>query len=74
MVEPGLIAGVDGCRGGWVAVLWHGPGHAAEYRLCPTFADVLALAAGAIAVDMPIGLPDTSGRDVEQASVESFDQ
>jgi predicted RNase H-like nuclease len=67
MVEPGLIAGVDGCRGGWVAVLWHGPGHAAEYRLCPTFADVLALAAGAIAVDMPIGLPDTSGRDVEQA-------
>jgi predicted RNase H-like nuclease len=67
MTEQGLVAGVDGCRGGWIAVLWHGAGAPASGVLCSHFADVMALAAQVIAVDMPIGLPELSGRSVEGA-------
>lgn len=59
-----LVAGVDGCPGGWLVVLrpLDDPA-AATVRLCPTFADVLALdpAPVMIAVDIPIGLPDRIG-------------
>ncbi len=57
------VVGVDGCAGGWIAVRW-----AAEpsHHLCRSFADVLALDAEVIAVDMPIGFPETSGRAVER--------
>jgi predicted RNase H-like nuclease len=53
------VIGVDGCRAGWIAVIW---GSTLEHCLCPTFADVLNLDGAIIAVDMPIGLPETSGR------------
>lgn len=66
MAEPGIVAGVDGCRGGWIAVMWRGPGSPARQALCRSFCEVLALEAAVIAVDMPIGLPDFSGRDVER--------
>jgi predicted RNase H-like nuclease len=51
-----LVAGVDGCRAGWVVVL--AAGGDATLRVAPRFADVLRLAADAsvIGVDMPIGL------------------
>jgi predicted RNase H-like nuclease len=56
-----LVAGVDGCRGGWVVVSRpvDDPG-AAEVRLMKSFAEVLALrpAPEIIAVDIPIGLPE----------------
>jgi predicted RNase H-like nuclease len=61
------VSGVDGCPGGWIAVLWRGPGWPADSALCPSFADVLALDAAIIAVDMPIGLPDRAPREVERA-------
>jgi predicted RNase H-like nuclease len=67
MAEPGLVAGVDGCRGGWIAVLWRGAGSPATPILCRHFSDVLALPAKVIAVDMPIGLPVLSSRDAERA-------
>lgn len=59
------LAGVDGCRGGWIVVL-----RAVESdtppraRLCARFADVLTLEESPriIAVDMPIGLADTTSR------------
>ena len=67
MAEPGLVAGVDGCRGGWIAIVWGGAGMPANPVLCRSFTEVMALAAEIIAVDMPIGLPKLSSRDAERA-------
>lgn len=59
-----FVAGVDGCRGGWLVALRSlaSPGDL-ELRLASTFAEVLALpeAPVMIAIDMPIGLPDRIG-------------
>jgi predicted RNase H-like nuclease len=55
------IAGVDGCRTGWVVATVDGA------RVVPSFAtiaDEFAL----IGVDMPIGLPDSWGRDADRAA------
>ncbi|WP_421693158.1 DUF429 domain-containing protein [Aestuariivirga sp.] len=57
------VIGVDGCRGGWIAVRW---GNSLSHHLCRRFEDVLALDAIVIAVDMPIGFPESSGRTVER--------
>ena len=64
-----VIAGVDGCRAGWVAVLGDaggGPRALAVYR---SFAQLAAMrpAPALIAIDIPIGLPDQGARpcDVE---------
>ena len=69
-----LLAGVDGCRAGWVVVVAQGDGQDAQahqVRICASFADVLGLepAPAVIAVDMPIGLlvePQPGGRDCDQ--------
>ncbi|HTN98257.1 MAG TPA: DUF429 domain-containing protein, partial [Nordella sp.] len=66
MAESHLVAGVDGCPAGWIAVLWDGTAHISS-KLCPSFTDVVALTARIIAVDMPIGLPERSGRPPERA-------
>ncbi len=65
------VAGVDGCRTGWVVVLHplNDPA-AAILRHVATFADVLALPENpiAVAIDIPIGLPPTTstgGRDAD---------
>jgi len=65
------VAGVDGCRGGWLAVTYpvSHPGQARAH-LCATFDDVLNLECRprTIAVDMPIGLPERTkpgGRDAD---------
>lgn len=57
------VIGVDGCPGGWIAVRW---ADSLTHHLCSNFADVLALDAAVIAVDMPIGFPEQSGRAVER--------
>ena len=74
--KPGvpLLAGVDGCRAGWVVVVARldaQDAQAHQVRLCARFADVLSLepAPAVVAVDMPIGLLDTSqpgGRDCDR--------
>lgn len=54
------VAGVDGCRFGWIAVLLDLTGaEPPRIRLFRRFADLLAAeeAPSRIAVDMPIGLP-----------------
>lgn len=56
------VVGVDGCRAGWIAVRW---GDSVTHHLCRRFEDVLALDAAIIAVDIPIGLPQRSGRVTE---------
>jgi predicted RNase H-like nuclease len=68
-----FVAGVDGCRGGWIVVVRPlSSASAARAQLLPAFEDVLKFFADtdAVCVDMPIGLPDlkcTGGRtaDVE---------
>ena len=58
------IAGVDGCKGGWIAVIRRLPDGRAEARVFALFADLLANLPddATVAVDMPIGLPDFSGK------------
>ena len=60
------VAGVDGARGGWLAVLVGGAGITAH--LLPRAADVIGLAAAQIAVDMPIGLADSGPRACDRAA------
>ncbi len=57
------LAGVDGCRGGWVVVFVRTSGHEARVRVIPHFDEILGAAEhpAVIAVDMPIGLPDRTG-------------
>lgn len=68
------LAGVDGCRGGWV-VATAGATDARSpavgevaVRVVPRFADVLRLGAGTVAVDIPIGLPDAGARACDLAA------
>jgi predicted RNase H-like nuclease len=57
------LAGVDGCRAGWVAALVRPQGGEVEVRVVSRFADVLAAAQAPaiVAVDIPIGLPERVG-------------
>lgn len=57
------VVGVDGCPGGWIAVRW---ADSVTHHLCRSFSEVLALDAAIIAVDMPIGFPQGSGRAAER--------
>lgn len=66
------IAGLDGCAAGWVLVLRGPQSGAWQVRLVSEIGDVIGRYPGlaAIAVDMPIGLPDRiegPGRAAEQA-------
>lgn len=55
-------AGVDGCRGGWVVATEGG------LHVVSRFAEILAAVDGIVAVDIPIGLPETgSRRDCDRA-------
>ncbi|MBM3683591.1 MAG: DUF429 domain-containing protein [Actinobacteria bacterium] len=68
---PDLVAGVDGCRGGWVVVT---VGCTPQDRVrpsvvvCATFAEVARRRFRAIAVDMPIGLPTAGARAADVAT------
>lgn len=64
MTASPIVAGVDGCPGGWVVVTRPlGDAAAAVVSVVATFAEVLAMepAPAMIAVDIPIGLPDRVG-------------
>jgi len=68
MSEPAgeaWLAGVDGCRTGWVVAFVRPNGEETHVRIVPRFADVLAApeAPAIVAVDMPVGLPDRIGPD-----------
>lgn len=70
--HSGVLAGVDGCRAGWIAVVMRPQQTGPEVLVMPRFDRLLdALGRDAIiAVDMPIGLPDRitgPGRGPEQA-------
>jgi predicted RNase H-like nuclease len=59
----GDIAGVDGCRGGWVVATLHG------WRVMPSFS-AIARDFALIGVDMPIGLPLDWQREADRAARE----
>jgi predicted RNase H-like nuclease len=75
-MTPAAVAGLDGCRGGWVMVrapLEVGPGSTVEF-VADLDVVVSALEAGDLAVagiDIPIGLPETGPRrcDVDARSM-----
>ena len=67
------VAGMDGCRAGWVVVLVQQTPDMQEHdiRLCPRFVEVLSLSPrpAVMAVDIPIGLLDehqAGGRECDQ--------
>lgn len=60
------VVGVDGCRGGWVAVRLV-DGALAEVRVVPSLDQVLDPLPDVVAVDIPIGLVDAT-RDADVAA------
>lgn len=66
------LAGLDGCRDGWIVVFVRPDGDEARIEIVPHFSDVACMrpAPAIVAVDMPIGLPErasTGGRAAENA-------
>ena len=61
------VAGVDGCRGGWVAVSLD-PSGDVDVSTHITFAEVLSLRADVIAVDIPIDPPGLGARPTDAAA------
>lgn len=67
------IAGIDGCKAGWMVVIGPASGPLPlRHAVVPRLADLASLAPSlaAVAIDMPIGLPDRiegSGRGAERA-------
>ena len=60
------VLGVDACPGGWVGVVL-GPDLRARVFVAPTIGELVALVretapVAVIAIDIPIGLPDSTGR------------
>jgi predicted RNase H-like nuclease len=57
------LAGVDGCRAGWLVAFVRTSGQEARFRVESRFADILAAPEqpAIVAVDMPIGLPPRAG-------------
>jgi predicted RNase H-like nuclease len=66
------LAGADGCPSGWIVAFVRPAGEEVRVRIVPRFADILSAgeAPFAIAVDIPIGLPERAsagGRAAENA-------
>jgi predicted RNase H-like nuclease len=64
-VQRAALAGVDGCRGGWVVACDGG------VQMVPTFAHIVACSFDLVLIDVPIGLLDGSPRrcDIEARSL-----
>lgn len=64
-----VVAGVDACRGGWVAIALE-DGQFADSLLATTFAQLLRTLAdaAAVGVDIPIGLPSEGVRAADLAA------
>jgi predicted RNase H-like nuclease len=62
--ETAWLAGVDGCRAGWIVAFVRAAGGEMRLRVVPRFLDVLAgpEAPTIVAVDMPVGLPERASR------------
>jgi predicted RNase H-like nuclease len=65
------VAGVDGCRGGWLAVFRSMKGEKPWAKVYRHFEQVITERPAAIAVDIPIGLPSCSKPGGRQADIEA---
>ena len=74
--RPTQIAGVDGCKAGWIAVIVFPEAfEKAEVKMFARFAELISQLAtrSVIAIDMPIGLPERTkkgGREADWAARE----
>ncbi|MDQ3657703.1 MAG: DUF429 domain-containing protein [Chloroflexota bacterium] len=61
------VVGVDGCKGGWVAMVWDVGREAIEPEIHTTLAGLIEshADAGAIGIDIPIGLSSTGTRQCD---------
>jgi predicted RNase H-like nuclease len=64
MMDAVWLAGVDGCRGGWIAAFVRPDGEEVRLRVVRRFAEVVEAPErpAVIAVDIPIGLPERGSR------------
>ncbi len=68
-INRGVLVGVDGCPGGWLAVReW--PSNHVDALVYGSFKDLLTdlPSPAAIAIDIPIGLPDVGSRACDEAA------
>jgi len=65
-----LIAGVDGCRSGWLCLTLEGAGTMPAITVYPDAESLLSQrpAPRIMAIDIPIGLPDRGPRDCDRAA------
>ena len=61
------VAGVDIAGGGWAVVVLEGDRLADAFR-CETFAEALLVDAQVVAVDIPIGIPESGPRPADRAA------
>lgn len=61
------VTGVDGYRGGWVAVTLRS-GRVTTVRAAPVLADLLTVPVTVVAVDMPLGLLASGWRECDRAA------
>lgn len=61
------VVGVDGCKGGWVAMVWDVNNRTMEPGIFPTLAALIEAYAdaGAIGIDIPLGLSATGTRQCD---------
>lgn len=74
MSEDIVVAGVDGCRGGWVVVTHIvGKPITARVSLARSFSEILAMTPEplVIAIDVPIGLPERAGAGGRMCDVQA---
>lgn len=55
------LAGLDGCRDGWIAVFIRPDSEEARVEILPRFSDIVSAEPAIVAVDIPIGLPERTG-------------
>lgn len=68
MSPDSVCVGMDGCRGGWV-VLTSAGGHLLSCRVLSTISEAVdGLSIEALAIDIPIGLPNSSYRSCDVAA------
>ena len=61
------VVGIDGCRAGWL-LLRLAPDGTADVEIAPTFNALHLAGLAMVAVDMPIGLPDSGARRCDAAA------
>lgn len=60
-----LIAGVDGCKDGWICLAFNAKSRKIEPTVSSSLAE-LDLRLEVIGVDVPIGIPDSNGREADR--------